>query len=126
MGRIFLNSIGYAGSGDFHNYSTTEQIVGTWIDGSPVYEKVVDLGALPNATTKNVAHSIANLSNIISVDIVATDGNSQWLTVPYATTNSTDAKYQIGYWITSANISIKSDWNRSGWTGFAILRYTKT
>ena len=125
MGKIMLNGKQYASSDDYHIYTTTEQEVGMWIDGSLIYEKVVDLGTLPNATTKNVAHNIANLSNIISVDIVATDGSSQWLTVPYTTTNSTDAKYQIGYWMTSTNISIKSDWDRSGWTGFAILRYTK-
>lgn len=33
-----------SGGGSGHNYSTTEQIVGTWIDGSTVYEKTVDFG----------------------------------------------------------------------------------
>lgn len=27
-----------------HNYSTEEQVVGTWIDGKPIYEIVLDLG----------------------------------------------------------------------------------
>lgn len=31
--------------GDGNDYSTDEQVVGTWIDGKPVYQKVVDLGS---------------------------------------------------------------------------------
>ena len=30
------------GGGSSHNYSTTPQVVGTWIDGKPVYEVVID------------------------------------------------------------------------------------
>lgn len=30
--------------GNKHSYSTEEQVVGTWIDGKPVYESVIDLG----------------------------------------------------------------------------------
>ena len=37
--EIFGNvALGQGGS-NMHDYSTDEQIVGTWIDGSPVYEK---------------------------------------------------------------------------------------
>lgn len=32
-----------------HTYSTTEQVVGTWIDGSPLYEKVFSFTANLNA-----------------------------------------------------------------------------
>ena len=35
-----------------HNYSTEEQVVGTWIDGKPLYRKVINIGLLiPNAKT---------------------------------------------------------------------------
>lgn len=43
------------------NYSTTEQVIGTWIDGKPLYRKVIQLTTLPNNTTKTFAHSISNL-----------------------------------------------------------------
>jgi hypothetical protein len=36
-------------SGNGHTYSTTEQVVGTWIDGSPVYEKTFNFTAVLNA-----------------------------------------------------------------------------
>lgn len=35
----YLGGGGYGGSA--HKYSTEEQVVGTWIDGRPVYERVV-------------------------------------------------------------------------------------
>ena len=38
---LFLN--GKKLSSEPHNYSTNEQIVGTWIDGSTIYEKTFDL-----------------------------------------------------------------------------------
>ena len=37
----------------YHNYSTEEQIIGTWIDGKPIYEAVIDIGDvfIANANT---------------------------------------------------------------------------
>jgi len=34
MGKLMLNSKCYTGGSSEHDYSTTEQVVGTWIDGS--------------------------------------------------------------------------------------------
>jgi len=31
-------------------YTTTERRIGTWIDGKPLYSKVINFGALPNKT----------------------------------------------------------------------------
>ena len=111
-------------SGGKHTYSTTEQEVGEWIDGSTVYEKVIDLGTLPNNTTKNVAHGISNLGRVIQAELTA-DNGANWISIPYTTTNSTDLRYQLGFWITDTNIAIKSEWDRSAFGGYAILRYTK-
>ena len=40
MGKIMFNGESYTGGtgDDFHTYSTTEHVVGTWIDGSTIYE----------------------------------------------------------------------------------------
>lgn len=51
------------GGASGHNYSTTEQIIGTWIDGSNVYEKTINVGTITTNTT--VAHGINNLDTII-------------------------------------------------------------
>ena len=52
MGQIMLNGIAYS-SGyihESHDYSTDEQIVGTWIDGSTIYEKTIILQSGVNLT----------------------------------------------------------------------------
>ena len=53
------------------NYNTSEHIVGVWTDGKPVYEKVVNFGAMPNNTTKSVNHGISNLDTVVDIKVVS-------------------------------------------------------
>ena len=53
--------------GDDTDYSTEEKIIGTWIDGRPLYQKTIDFGALPNATEKSVNHNISNINEVIYI-----------------------------------------------------------
>ena len=46
-------------------YSTAETVVGTWIDGRPVYRKVLT-GTTPNGNI-HVNHGITNFSRILNV-----------------------------------------------------------
>ena len=46
-----------------HHYSNNEQVVGTWIDGSTLYEKTLNVGTISTSTT--FAHGITNLDTII-------------------------------------------------------------
>ena len=49
-------------------YSTTETVTNAkWIDGKPIYRKVVNFGTLPNATVKAVAHGIVGLTRTINL-----------------------------------------------------------
>ena len=58
---------GMVGGG--HTYSTTEQVVGTWIDGSPVYEKTYSTSIASGETYVNIPFSdITNLSSVISLE----------------------------------------------------------
>lgn len=50
---------------DFGKYSGTETIIGTWIDGRPVYRKVLT-GNTPNGNV-SVNHGITNFSRILNV-----------------------------------------------------------
>ena len=52
---------------NFSIYSTNEQVIGTWIDGKPIYRKVVTL-----STTKtidmggiSISHGISNINIIL-------------------------------------------------------------
>ena len=65
---LFLN--GKKLSGEPHNYSTDEQIVGTWIDGSTVYEKTFIFSeiSIPKETWTTVADvSTLNIDRLVSV-----------------------------------------------------------
>lgn len=68
-----------------NSYSTNEvKTGGTWIDGKPIYRKVVDFGALPNATTKNVAHGVSNIGDITHIYGVAHSSAKMTIPLPYA------------------------------------------
>ena len=62
----FLSGAGtWEDAGGLHVFSTNEQIIGTWIDGRPVYEKTFNIGTL-SANNTNVIHNITNFERILS------------------------------------------------------------
>ena len=63
----FLSGAGtWEDAGGLHVFSTDEQIIGTWIDGRPVYEKTFNVGTLSSNNT-NVNHNITDFERILSV-----------------------------------------------------------
>ena len=76
-----------------HNYSTTEQVVGTWVDGSPVYEKTFVVNN-PSTGNNTITHNISNLDMLISVSGFAkrTDGYQQMFNF---ITNADDFKWNL-------------------------------
>ncbi len=109
-----------AGSGDWNtdgvptvHYSTNEQVVGTWIDGSTIYECVYDLGSdltVPNnAWTYAVA--IPNIDKIIDI-------NGQY---------SSGSFYPLMAYHSGNDVYIlASRVNASASVRYLIMRYTKT
>ena len=107
-------------------YSTDEQKIGTWIDGKPIYRKVIDCGTLPNATTKNIAHGISNLNTVTSFQTIAKSPSANtWLPLP--ATNTSNIIYNVSAYMTNTNIVITAGDNKSIYTqSYAIIEYTKT
>lgn len=114
------------GGDSMHNYSTEEQEVGTWIDGSTVYEKTIEIGTMTKDNAwHDISHGISNLGLVITLEGSFTDStNGTRLPLPTAyrpvdnvgveiTANTTTVKY-LNNWIASAIDAI------------IILRYTKT
>lgn len=104
-------------------YSTTEMRTGqVWIDGREIYRKVVVTGALPNATTKNVAHGIVALDEVISVNGMADNATVQ-RPLPYADATATDI---VELDVSDTNITLRSTGDQSGFTAsFVIVEYVK-
>ena len=107
------------------SYSTTEQLTGgTWIDGKPIYRKTVDCGTLPNATSKNVAHNIANLGQIVSIKGI-TKRTTDFFNIPHVSPQG--ISYSINVSINFTNIVLATGVNRTDFTDTKVtLEYTKT
>lgn len=50
-----------------NEYSTEETKIGTWIDGKPLYRKVIVVTGLQASGAKSVVHNISNLGNVTNI-----------------------------------------------------------
>jgi len=99
--------------------STSEHVVGKWIDGKPLYRKTYDIGALPNATDKFTAHGISNLKIIARIYGSATTNDGYSIPLPYS--NSVKVS------TSPTNITITTINNESAYMrSYVTLEYTKT
>ena len=94
-------------------YSTDEQVIGKWIDGKPVYRKVVTLSTAKyiDGTSPSISHGISNIDRTISCRALNT-GN-----------DTVDV-----YWHNTKNATSGSFYSSDGIDGVKILifEYTKT
>lgn len=107
------------------NYSTTEHLTGKyWVDGKPIYRKVVNFGTLPNSATKTVNHNVSGISNWVSFYGIAWNNANTAMILPHVDLDST---YSVALWVTSTVITIKTGQNRNEFLNcYVILEYTKT
>ena len=120
----YTKSTDTAGSGQWtpqgvpaHHYSETEQIIGTWIDGNTLYERVFDLGSdvsIANDTLSDTTIDASNMDKII-------------YSVGQHSTGAT--LYPLMANINNNIIRLQSDRNGSGSSAsvrYVILQYTKS
>lgn len=81
---------------------------------TPVYTKVINFGAAPNATSKTVGHGIASFGQC--VEISGNIGGANLIGHPHIT----------GVNVTASGITIETDADLSGNNVYVILKYTKT
>ena len=115
MAQIKYN-LGNVKSGN--NYSTNEQVIGTWIDGKPIYRKVVIIDNPSNGKT----FSIANIDEPINI-IWKQVYSPNKLVFSYGDNGSSCSV--IGFNTTSKNFEINISGGFSGKI-VAIVEYTKT
>ena len=123
--RFNLNPVTSNAVSQSLSYSTTEQKTGgVWIDGKPIYRKVVDFGNLPNATEKLVAHNISNIdkyTHIYGVALNSSNENTYPLPFGYPSSNNS-----IGLIANLTNVRINTVVNLSPLYAYVVLEYTKT
>lgn len=93
-------------------YRTTERYL-----GKPVYCKLVNFGALPNATQKVVKHNIPNVSSVISVYGSAQD---------QAIVVGAFGMQVTGINADNTNVAIWISADLSNYSAYVAMKYTKT
>lgn len=116
----FIN-VDQSGGGSSNIYSTTETVVGEWF-GQPLYRKVINFGALPNNTSKSVSHGITNLQ--YPVHLYGFAYGAGILTLPFVTIDH--GSYQIALEISTTDVKVYTDYDRSSLNAYIIIEYTKS
>ena len=108
------------------NYSTSEHVVGKWIDGSTVYEKTIDVGALPNSAERAIAHGISNLKYVVEIRGVAIrETGPIAYPIPFVRIDSASNNISLVVGDTNINISTNIDYSYMN-KCYVTLRYLKT
>lgn len=104
------------------DYSTSEQDTGCkWIDGKKIYRKTINIGALPNTTSKNVAHGISSLGIMVDMRGVAFYTNGISLPLPFVAISQASISLNA----TSTDVVITTANDMSTSSGYITLWYTK-
>ena len=99
-------------SGGGHNYSTTEQVIGTWIDGKTLYEKTWDLGSDIAVTSWTTIMTLSGIDTLVDAESVQSDKSVSY----------------IEYWIDGGTLkgnSLRQN-QATDYVKYLTLRYTKS
>jgi len=103
------------------NYSTTEQVIGTWIDGKPLYRRIGTFSISGDHTSDTtMAHNIPDILEITNFSIGKLTSGGGYTVTPYYLDNT---------WYFNASVSPTSiTYRNKGMTGSFryIFEYTKT
>ena len=113
------------------HYSTTEQIIGTWIDGSTIYEKsIVFTSSLSSGTTNYIPLGVTNIDKIVSVEgFVSYGSHIRYIPLPYGDSGNSNVRINaVATDDNTINIYVGSDYSGSSAIDITLItiRYTKT
>lgn len=102
-------------------YRTTERYM-----RKPVYAKLVNCEALPNAGYKTVSVGVSGLEKVIDVSGCAIDArNGDFYSIP--ATNFSSSVHNVGLYVTGIQaIAISTQSDRSSYNAYVKVKYTKT
>ena len=114
------NSFNYA---DPNDYSTSEKVVGTWVDGSTLYQKTINFGALPNNSQKYVSISGISINKIKELKGYSTSGSTT-MSLPF--TGLTDLSDAVPLFVNEMGLGVATGKDRSSFTTtYITIKYTK-
>ena len=99
---LIYNGSVWVNGNNLHDYSTEEKIVGTWIDGKPIYEKVIKQTVVINSQNASFNIDIPKFDFIMYyVDMVRGDSNEHL----HLNFNQYDNNYGLGGFVNYVNNS---------------------
>lgn len=112
---------------DGETYSTTEiKTNKTWIDGKPIYRKVVDYGTLPNSSSVTIAHNISNISFVTNATAIIYDPNGTQTFRTLSWSSPSNLSYAIAFEISTTGVIITTGSDRTAYKAYVTIEYTKT
>lgn len=136
----YTKSSDTAGSGQWtpqgvpaHHYSEDEQVVGTWIDGSTLYEKTIKFNnknVTNSESTSELVHGVSNIDTaFVHSAYIDFNGTEKWATamnVIVVGSSSYRFEWTIGssaIYLEADNLSFSASTDR---TYLFVIRYTKS
>lgn len=134
--KVFSNSDVSAYTCSYLNerlkYSETETVIGEWIDGKPLYQKVLKITSTVNSTSTDFAHNIENVDLIFVKEAFVNqvsssdyDGWSWSLPVTLYQSNTEEDKLSVAASRWGVRFYVQTAWG-TAWIKYVVLNYTKT
>jgi len=110
-----------------NTYSTTEKKIGTWIDGKSLYRKVLTVSRLPDTGEILISTNVSNLETMVSMNGMMRNVESdRHFTLPNVSTSGDVFMVDLAYIGESNEVRVRTGNNRSDYTAFIVIEYTKT
>ena len=105
------------------DFSTSEQPTGVkWIDNKIIYQKTITITSLPDTTYQDYPHGIS-FDYIVKYEGIYTDGSTYLQCNTCSTGSNNNNAFRT--FITANNIRITVASNRTSWSGYITIWYTK-
>lgn len=128
-GTVFEVEGGGGGSSSGINYSTTEQVIGTWIDGKTLYqitkEETINLSSNDDVKMSNVIDVSSSIIHKFDINIRLASGET-FGTGVFGNSSTTLTSYACGLYISQGSLRGPCVWgNTSTATCQVTVQYTK-
>ena len=107
-------------------FEISETFTGQYLNSNPIYQKMINIGTLPNNTTKSISTGITD-ANYIWIDAENSFAFSGGASYPIPYVDPKAVANSIGVRITGngANIVVSTGTNWSSYAGIVTVKYTK-
>ena len=111
--------------GTTHHYSTNEQVIGTWIDGKPLYEKTLEITSLSSGNN-TISHGITNVDAIVYASGMFFSNANNTTPIPNGDLNSSYNLRMYDFGVNDFKLAFGSGYVQYLTKVVVILQYTKT